>query len=351
MTLPATPQRLRRRRAARRGAEAGLSLVELLVASAISLLTVLAATSVYLATRDTQRTIDEANAAHESGAYALRQIGRELMNAAFYPAVRIENAALANVMSEYTNITGRAAYDVGLFGCEGGVFDLTAGTCPTPVAGQPDSLVVGYFTSDAFGTAVGQRADCQGNDVGAATAQFNVGRLGPGAAGVPPLLPLFVANHYTLVGGANNRAGVNEAVTVDGRTVNTFSLGCSGNGSNVFSWTPLVSGLEDLQLSYGVFTDNTRQPRQYFNADAIAALGTITIDGVPMAGWQRVSSVRVCVVARSFQTPAAIGSQAGQLRQFQDCNGNNVDQPLTDRSLRKTYVQVFGVRNRQNATY
>jgi type IV pilus assembly protein PilW len=341
------------RRGARtaRWLQAGMSLVELLISMAISLVIVLAATSVYLATRDTQRSIDEANAAHEAGAFALRQIGRELMNAGFYPAVRVESAALANVVSEYSNITGLAAYAVGLFGCEGGVFNLTTGVCPPATAGEPDTLVVGYFTSDAFGTTIGQRGDCEGNDVGAATARFNAGRAGAVAAGQPPTLPLFVANHYTLVGGAASRAGVNESVTVEGRTTNTFSLGCSGNGSGAFTWQPLLAGLEDLQLTYGVFDDNSRQPRRYLTADQIAAQGVVSIDGVNMAGWQRVAAVRVCVIARSFQAPAGLGVQAGQERSFENCAGQQVQQPATDRSLRKTYVQVFGVRNRQNATY
>jgi type IV pilus assembly protein PilW len=334
-----------------RRAVRGLSLVELMVAVAISLVLVLAATAAYLGTRDTQRTIDGANAAHESGVFALRLIGRELMNAGFWPAVRFADPARANVRAEYENITGFAAYDSGLFGCDGGVFDLATRTCPAPVAGAPDSLVVGYFTSDAMGAGVGQRTDCEGVDVGTAGATFNVGRQGAGPAGQPPALPLFIANHYTLVGGAAGRAGVQEAVTVDGRTVNTFSLGCNGNGDGGTGWSAIVSGLEDLQITYGVFTDDTRTPARFHTATEVNALGTLTIDGVPMPAWTRVAAVRVCVIARTFESPVALATAAGTSRTFEDCNGVATAQPAGDRSLRKTYVQVFGVRNRQTTTY
>jgi type IV pilus assembly protein PilW len=329
----------------------GVSLVELMVAVAISLVLVLAATAAYLGTRDTQRTIDGANAAHESGVFALRLIGRELMNAGFWPSVRPADPARANVRADYENITGFAAYATGLFGCEGGVFDIATRTCPDPVAGAPDSLVVGYFTNDAMGAGVGQRADCEGVDVGTAGATFNAGRQGAGPAGQPPALPLFIANHYTLVGGPAGRAGVTEAVTVEGRTANTFSLGCSGNGDGGTGWNAIVSGLEDLQLTYGVFTDATRTPARFHTAAEVNALGDATIDGVVMPAWARVSAVRVCVIARTFESPAALATTAAAPRTFEDCDGVAVAQAVGDRSLRKTYVQVFGVRNRQTTTY
>ena len=64
----------------------GLTLVELMIALAISMVLVLAATSMYLATRESQRSVDQASAAHEAAAYTLRTLGRELMNAGFFPA-------------------------------------------------------------------------------------------------------------------------------------------------------------------------------------------------------------------------------------------------------------------------
>ena len=310
----------------------GLTLVELMIALAISMVLVLAATSMYLATRESQRSIDQASAAHEAAAYALRTLGRELMNAGFFPAVRTASADQANVLSGYSNITGRAAYDFGIFGCEGASFDPAAGTCGTATAGAPDTLVVSYYTDDSMGSSMGQRIDCTGNDVG--NAAVNTSRLGTGGASAPPTLPLFVANHYTLA---------STTMSVEARTVTTRSLACNGNGSGTADYLPMLAGLDDLQLTYAVYGDSTRVPQRFYTASEVNALGNAVIDGETLRPWARVVAVRICVIARTYETAAAISGG-----QYEDCSGN---QQTGDISLRKTYVQVFGVRNRQTSTY
>ena len=310
----------------------GFTLVELMVSMTISLVLVLAATAMYLATRESQRGIDQASSANEAGGYTLRTIGRELMNAGFFPAVRTASAGQANVLSGYTNPTAVAAYNFGVFGCEGASFDPGTGACGTTVAGAPDSLVVSYFTNDAFGTTVGQRADCTGNDVG--SAAVNLARVGTAGASLPPLLPLFVANHYALE---------TTSMSVEGRTVTTRSLACNGNGSGSNAYQQLLSGIDDLQLSYAVYNDATRTPSRYYTANQVNALAAATVDGEVLQPWARVIAVRVCVIARTYEAAASIS--AGR---YEDCSGTL---QTGDSTLRKTYVQVFGLRNRQTATY
>ena len=317
---------------ARRRRISGFTLVELMVSIAISLVLVLAATAMYLATLESQRSIDQASTANEVGGYTLRTLGRELMNAGFYPAVRTTSANQVNVLPVYTNPTAVAAYNVGVFGCEGAKFDPGTGTCGATVAGAPDSLVVSYFTNDAFGTSVGQRADCTGNDVG--SAAVNVARVGTAGPSLPPLLPLFVANHYALE---------DTTMSVTGRSVSTRSLACNGNGSGSNNYQQLLSGIDDLQLSYAVFEDVTRTPSRYFTATQVNALTNTTIDGEVLTPWQRVIAVRVCVIARTYESPASISDGS-----YESCDGTL---QTGDNTLRKTFVQVFGMRNRQSATY
>jgi type IV pilus assembly protein PilW len=317
-------------------------LIELLVALAISLVLALATVAAYLSTRETQRVIDESSDAQEAATYALRVIGRDVMNAGFYPAVRLEDPTNNNVLNGYSNITGRAAYEFGLFGCDGGVFDPTTGACPAPTPGAPDSIVVGYFTSDAFGTSIGQRADCAGNDVGAATAAFNAGRLGGAAAGFPPQRPLFVANHYALQG---------ETEVVEGRTTGTRALACNGSGAGNAAYVPIINGVDDLQVTYGVFDDDSLVVRRFHTATEVNALTPAVINGVSVGAWGRVAAVRICVIGRTHETPAAVAPAGGTTLQFQDCTGALVNQAATDRSIRRTYIQVFGIRNRQTASY
>lgn len=65
----------------------GLTLIEMMVAMAISLVIVIAAAYVYLGSRESQRAIDRSSNSQETGAFVLQMIGREVMNAGFYPAI------------------------------------------------------------------------------------------------------------------------------------------------------------------------------------------------------------------------------------------------------------------------
>ena len=66
--------------------ERGLTLIELMVAMAISLIIVVAAAYVYLASRESQRAIDRSSSSRETGAFIVQMLGRDIMNAGFYPA-------------------------------------------------------------------------------------------------------------------------------------------------------------------------------------------------------------------------------------------------------------------------
>lgn len=328
------------RTSTRSNPQSGVTLIELMVALTVSLVLVLAAVALYASTNSSQRTLDEISAANEGGAFALRTLGRDLANAGFYPAVRGETADL-NVTSGYVNPTPTmSAYATGLFGCEGAAFTPSTGVCGPPVVGAPDSLVISYFSSDAFGTYVGQRADCEGNDI--AQAAVNSTRRGTPTAGEPPLRPVFGINAYRLTAAQNT--------TLNGRTVTTRSLACDGNGELPANntATSVVPGIDDLQLSYGVFGDASRVPARFYTATEVNALSNVTIGGRSMAPWERVAAVRVCVIARTFQIATA---QNASPPTYVDCAGVTQTNATGDNSIRKTYVQTFGVRNRQSATY
>jgi type IV pilus assembly protein PilW len=328
------------KRAGSRPAQRGLTLVELLVAITINLAIVIAAVYLYLGTRESQRTIDQVSEANEVGVFALRALGRDVVNAGFYPAVSSEGNE--NVLAAYSNITaapGLPGYATGIFGCEATNFNLVTGTCGT-TAGS-DELVVAYFTNDAFGEAGGQRKDCNGNDVG--TAPVNTSRVGTGAATLPPAKPLLVANHY--------RLGPATAVVVDGQTASVRSLECRGNAAGSTDYLPMISNIEQFQVTYGVFATSDRSVKQFYNAADVALLPTLTIDGKTLSPWARVAAVRICVLSQTYGGPSRINDTAGALRTYQDCEGTVKTPALTERSTHKLYSQVFGLRNFLNKTY
>ncbi len=61
---------------------------------------------------------------------------------------------------------------------------------------------------------------------------------------------------------------------------------------------PLVEGVERMQIEYGVITDDTNRnvPNEYHNADWVDAYGGVDN---PTEGWRRVRSVRLSFIMRS----------------------------------------------------
>ena len=160
--------------------ERGVTLVELMVAIAINLVLVLAATLLYLNTRSAQKAVDDRSAVAETGEFALDLLGRELTLAGFYPVMASEPtgagaAAQVGALMSYDQAAGQmvkagllsATYQNGLMGCDDQMISAThaCGAHAEAAASTSDSLVVAYFTSDAMGLSTGLRADCARDDV------------------------------------------------------------------------------------------------------------------------------------------------------------------------------------------
>ena len=367
------------------GRQRGVTLVELMVTMAITMFLVAAAAYVYLGTRETQRAIERNSGNIEVGTFVLQLIGQDIMKAGFYPATisRVltasegfpkltrypplklnENAAQAtdwilpadpNPTQAYFPIRPSrpmGPYGSGLFGCDGAKFLPATGVCDATVAGAPDSIVVNYFTNDNMDRNVGDRFDCTGTNVG--NDASNTSRVG--SVGLPPLQPLFVSNRF----------GINTTqVQVEQQTVSTGSLACIGNGTSAspYIYQPLIAGIEDLQITYGVFATTTataalgqRTPDNFYTATQVSALDWIEIDNPPFANevtppWSRVVAVRVCVMTRSLGANPKIADKSGAARTYADCNGTTITQPASDTSLRKRFIQTFAVRNRLNQVF
>lgn len=347
--------------------QSGLTLVELLVAMAISLLIVLAAAYLYLSSSDAQRVQDRTTASNETGAFAMQMLGRAIMNAGFYPAnvapipADITQTGMYDtyppipsnprVATDWANPAANwppTAFQTGVFGCDGGRFNTNSSTCDPTATGAPDTLVINYFTSDpvAYGS-VGQRMDCTGADVGndPSNAIRKNNASGVATPDTPPQLPLFVSNRYTL----NN---VN--LLVNQSQVSTRSLACSGNGSNPpgtnASYQPLLAGIEDLQFTYGIFSDPASlSPDRFYTATEINSLPIATVNSQNLTGWQRVVSIRVCILTRTLSGNVRIADKAGSERTYQDCNDQTTTQPSG--VIFSRLVEVFGVRNNLRQSY
>ena len=312
----------------------GLSLVELMVSLAISIVIALAAATAYLGTRSTATALANVSAANESANLALDMLGRDIQMAGFYPGIL---NATPNFLGTYTNISVGAAYDRGLFGCDGAQFDPTTGLCGTTVAGAPDSVVINYFAPVELNPALFSSGfDCLRQ--AASTDPVNVGRA--------PALPVFVSNRYGL--SAVQDTVVKGAGGTD-RTISSRSFACNGNGVAVQTniYQPLFEGFVDLTIRYG--TDSTAASvttNTYLTATEVAALPA---EGA-LTGWDRVKIVRLCVLTR---TPDNVRTQdvAGQLRTYTDCRGNVNTYAINDRTIFKRFEKHVAVRNNIKGNY
>ncbi|QIL72038.1 prepilin-type N-terminal cleavage/methylation domain-containing protein [Diaphorobacter sp. HDW4B] len=351
----------------------GFSLVELMIAMAISLVIIAGAAYVYLASREGQRSLDRTSGSREAGVFVLQTIGRDLMNAGFYPATILPfekndpyySATQFGMFNGYYpyESSPRAptdwedsstnwpptAFKSGIFGCDSGPFDTSSSTC-TSASGSADTLVINYFTNDTI-DAPGTRRDCSGANVDADPSNAERKKNATDDPKLPPRQPLFVSNRYTLI---------STKMFVDTSDITTKSLACSGNGSNWHSkaaeYQPMVAGVEDMQFTYGIYTsydpkstNNTLAPAKFLTATQMASEAPLNVSGIALTAWQRVTAVRVCILTRTLGSNTRVSDMAGTKSTYVDCAGTTTKQPTGYAIAR--YEQIFGVRNALRLSY
>lgn len=312
----------------------GLTLVELMVAVAINLVVVLVAAYLYLNGRSTQQAVEDRSAVFENGQLALDLMGKDIGNAGYYPAhMREPTAFMRANLGRYVNPGATvAAFNTGIFGCKDGHFD-GSGCDKKDTTYKDDGLVLNYYTEDALTTVSGARADCLGFrvDHDPINSTARAGAAAQGNPNLPPAHPLFVSNRYALH---------QMDYTVNGVTINTFGLYCQGNGSATPSYQPMVPGIEQMRVSYGLRDAGAARATQYVDATDAGSAVAIQVNGEPLQGWQRVVSVQVCIVARSLSKTRFTGAGAETRL---DCDGNTLP---NDGVQRRRFMQVFALKNR-----
>lgn len=319
--------------------QAGFSLIELLIALTINLVIVIAASYLYLGTSESKRVLSQQQQLSENGHYALDLIGRDITNAGFFPAARQMTTGRAFKYQNDDIAKSQTAFNSGIFGCTGQSFSPSTKACVAHSSGAvtADTIVINYFTNDAFGSDIGQRVDCNRQDVDGAAE--NAGRTDAATAptlGQVPLRPLFVSNRYTLS---------TTPYSIEGRAITTQSLACNGNVNTVYQ--PAIVGIESLQFLYGVYADASLQPQRFYASSAVAGLGGTADSTLPQAPWDRVVAVEVCLVARGLEA-SKLTTGAGAVTPYVNCAGTSVTP--ADRFIRKVYRKTFALRNNLTQT-
>ena len=310
----------------------GFTLLELLISVTIGLVILAASLSMYAGSSRGSQLSQIETQMNEDGILAINLIQQQLKQAGY--SRQIIPGSGATVMGNYAGPAVR--------GCDGGFTDTGAAfgslTCTTGTGS--DAIAIRYeATTDntmPSSDAPPLATNCVGDGISAATPS----QVAPA--------PTPAAGNYAL---ADNRYSVTDASTQP-------MLSCrgsekSGTGNVIGTAQPLLSNVESMQILYGVasrpsaelagtYDPLRHQIVSYLSATGVDALAsTGVLPDITEDRWDRVLSVRVCLLMRSDQPVKDVPD--GGLA-YKNCS--NVDVTGTDGYLRRAYITTVLLRNR-----
>lgn len=273
-------------------AQAGFSLIELMVSMLIGLVVLGALFAAFSSSNRTNRTATAMAQVTEDATLAMNLIRSQVRLAGYSRAVAV-NAGTGRLTRAWA---GRA-----VFGCDGPFADLAAlpNVIACGAAGASDSLSIGYeMDSTANGNSLvgadGRPLDCLGNGV---------------AITVDGAVSYFLAHSRFYL--------------------NNGGLSCRGPGNA--NGQLLVDNIQDWQLTYGVTTAG---------GDNVVAYKTATQINAAPAEWAQVMSVRACLVVRSAD------EVMDAITPYQGCNPFAAATVPADRRLYRAFTSTMTIQNR-----
>ena len=310
LTPNRTPARGRRLGGAGRFAAGGFSIVELMVALAIGGFIMLLLAAVFFTSSVTRKESERAARQIENGRYAMQILSEDIKHAGylgeFNPSVLATPGTTPNpCLTTVADLN--AALPVHIQGYDGGSGLTTE--CTTLLADRRTGtdVVVVRRTS----TCVVGAAGCDATLSGAPYFQASLCGSGTELASTTAT-DYFVLDVSTGTFGKHKKdcaatAGLRRYLThiyfitnndVSGDGIPTLKRADLGAGS--FSIVPLVEGVENLQIEYGVDTDNDGTPDTFTaDPDALTYAGCATAPCV--VTWRNVMAVRVNILARNTE--------------------------------------------------
>lgn len=315
-------------------AHRAFTLVELLMATALSLLLVLATTTLFIASRNLHLTQDDAIRVHDTARFAIETIGRSIAQAGFV------DPRVAQVSD------GLAAFAIApIVGIDNRSLKSTSPAIQSPVAqkvGGSDVLAVHFAGSGAGDAGDGSITNCAG---------FSVGRADPAERRSDRGWSIFYV--------AKDHTGEPE-------------LYCKYRGKNAWATAAIARGVESFQVLYGVGETSDSVPTHFLNASQIDQLDSnLSLAGKTdqarqqdarrQSHWKKISQIKVALIVRG--TLAVRGDLPTQRWNvfgdaYADASGDSdpgvhvdeADLPSATRHrLRKLFRADFQLRNAANA--
>lgn len=325
----------------------GFSLVELMVAIAIGLLIIAGLAGVFVNTNATQSEIEKSNRQIENGRFAVQLLTDDLRMAGFYgefnPTELDSPATLPDICATApADLIAALPLHVQGIDNEGGLACLPGIRAGTDilVVRRTETCIAGSGGCDAVDAALPyfQASMCNNvTELGSPTVTDRF-TLALGTSGT--------ARHKRdCTTGADRRRFrvhiyfIAESDTgTDGRpTLKRAELGAGG-----FSVVPLVEGIENLQVEYGMDTNNDGSPDVYHPAPGSydGCSGSTCIDN-----WRNVVAVKTWLLARNNQ-PTPGYSDAKKYVLGTDAEGEeNAVGPLGDSYKRHAYEALIRLIN------
>lgn len=343
------PARLRRQR--------GLSLVEMMIGLTLGLIVVAALTVLFVSNSRARQESEKTTQQIENGRYASQLLLDELHLAGYYGEFNPQSLADPSGVPDpsATDVPSlSAAVALPIQGYDGGaglpaglqalLTDLRNGTdvlvirrTSTCVAGASgcdaaNMASSSYFQTTLCTTQLGILTPRNQFLIGNSTALFtNSNPAITGGANPPPFLaakdcltPAALRTYYVRIYFVANNNNAGDGIP---------TLKMAELGAGVFNIVPLVEGIEQMQLEYGLDADGNGTPDSY------------TTSPVNVSEWRKVTAAKVHLLARNTQSTAGYTDARSYVLGLQ-VNGNpNTYGPFNDAYKRHVYTTMARLNN------
>lgn len=247
-------------------AQAGLTLIELMISIALGMLVVASAITLLLTSKSSYVTTDDSARLLDSGRYAIESISRAVRQTAFE---NLDNEGVA-IVGLPTDTPGIVGFDASTFGtsASSGLPNVVSLTAP------PSDMLQTRFIGAANNSVV----NCAGVATPAISAAVDVD----------------VQRGWSIFFVRPVAGGESE-------------LHCGYlNNVGAFQSSPIVSGVESFQLLYGLDADGDGIPDRFVTANTLTTLANQAVPpATPNDFWKKVVAVRVAILLRGQRTQRA----------------------------------------------
>lgn len=285
--------------------QTGFSIIELMVAITLGLLILSGLAALFANASATRNELERNSRQIENGRYAIELLGDDIRLAGFYGELNVKALGAATTLPDPCSTTPAdwaAAIPVAVFGYDNGAAKPSC----IPSNYKPNTDIVVIRRASACEAGVGNCAALAGNQ-----AYVQTSRCSDQIAATPYRLGL---NGSTTWDMQTKACDASQLTKQRRYHVHIYYIATdNGSGDPVptltrldfdgtsFTALPMVEGIEEFQLEYGIDTDGDGNVNGY-GADP----NTFTMAGcaacAPLDNWNNIVTVRVNLLARNIDT-------------------------------------------------